>query len=131
MPPKLSKEELEQIQEYLQTLPEDEREEKLNEILAKYDQAPQCPFCLMVEGKIQTTKVYEDSNYLAVLEINPANPGHVILFPKKHILTFASLPVADVENLFKVSKVLAHSISTFADGISLFTEDGKITGKRF
>ncbi|HLC86480.1 MAG TPA: HIT family protein [Candidatus Nanoarchaeia archaeon] len=131
MPTKLSKEEVEQIQEYLQTLPEDIREEKLKEILEKYESSPQCPFCLMAEEKIQTTKVYEDADYLGVLEINPANPGHIILFTKTHYSTLASLPVNDVENLFKIAKVLAHALSTFNDGISLFTEDGNITGKRF
>lgn len=131
MPPKISKEQMEEIQAYLQTLPEDQRESKLNEILSKLDAAPQCPFCLMADSKIPTTKVYDDPNYLAVLEINPANPGHVILFPRSHILSLVDLSHSDIENLFKISKIIASSISTFSDGVTLFTEDGKLTGKRF
>ena len=118
--PKLSKEEMDQIQAYLQTLPENEREEKLNQIIATYEKSPaQCPFCLMSEGKIQTTKVYDDPNYIAVLEINPANPGHTILFPKAHISSITGLSHVDTE------------ILSFSDGVSLYVEDGKILGKRF
>ncbi|HIH25178.1 HIT family protein [Candidatus Woesearchaeota archaeon] len=130
--PKLSKEEMDQIQAYLQTLPENEREEKLNQIIATYEKSPaQCPFCLMSEGKIQTTKVYDDPNYIAVLEINPANPGHTILFPKAHISSITGLSHVDTENLFKISKILSTSILSFSDGVSLYVEDGKILGKRF
>ena len=44
-----------------------------------------CIFCKIVRGEIPSYKVYEDSEFLGFLDINPLNEGHVILIPKKHV----------------------------------------------
>ena len=43
-----------------------------------------CVFCKIVAGDIPCYKVYEDNNFLAFLDIEPLNPGHVLIVPKKH-----------------------------------------------
>ena len=43
-----------------------------------------CIFCKIVAGEIPSHKVYEDSDYLAFLDIRPLNPGHTLVVPKKH-----------------------------------------------
>jgi len=43
-----------------------------------------CIFCKIVKGEIPCAKVYEDNNFLAFLDIEPLNPGHTLLIPKKH-----------------------------------------------
>jgi len=43
-----------------------------------------CIFCKIVKGEIPCYKIYEDNNFLAFLDINPLNPGHTLLIPKKH-----------------------------------------------
>ena len=52
-----------------------------------------CLFCDIVEGKIPSTKVYENDKVLCFNDINPAAPVHVLVVPKKHfdnILDMAS-----------------------------------------
>ncbi len=50
------------------------------------DENPQkCVFCSIADGKIPSVKIYDDSNASAVLELNPASKGHVIIIPKEHI----------------------------------------------
>ena len=44
-----------------------------------------CVFCKIVEGKIPSTKVYEDDEVLAFKDINPIAPIHILIIPKKHI----------------------------------------------
>lgn len=44
-----------------------------------------CIFCKIIEGKIPCHKIYEDSEFFAFLDINPMNPGHTLLIPKKHL----------------------------------------------
>ena len=41
-------------------------------------------FCKIVDGDIPSYKVYEDNNFLAFLDIEPLNPGHTLVIPKKH-----------------------------------------------
>ena len=44
-----------------------------------------CIFCMIAEGKIPSTKVYEDDAVLAFRDINPQAPVHVLVIPKEHI----------------------------------------------
>ena len=43
-----------------------------------------CIFCKIVKGEIPSFKVYEDENFFAFLDINPRNPGHTLVIPKRH-----------------------------------------------
>ena len=43
-----------------------------------------CVFCDIVSGKIPVHKVFETEEVLAVLDINPTAPGHILVMPKPH-----------------------------------------------
>ena len=49
------------------------------------DAMSDCIFCKIVEGSIPSHKVFEDENSLAFLDIFPANRGHTLVIPKKHV----------------------------------------------
>ncbi len=132
--PKLTKEQLEQIQEYIQSLPEEEREPKLKEVMSQFDQQegpPQCPFCLMSENKIPTTRVYEDENFLGVLEINPANSGHTLLFTKRHIKSFSEFSDSECEHIGKIIKKLSTALLSNSEGLNIIDSEGKNSGQKF
>ena len=128
---KLAKEQLEQIQEYINSLPENERESKLKEIEKELEETPQCPYCLMTENKIKTTRVYENQNFMAVLEINPAVPGHTLLFTKKHIKNFTSLSIEETEEFSKILKKLESSLLSLYGSSTIIISDGLNSGNRF
>ena len=44
-----------------------------------------CIFCMIAEGKIPSTKVYEDEKVLAFRDIAPMAPTHILVIPKEHI----------------------------------------------
>jgi histidine triad (HIT) family protein len=44
-----------------------------------------CKFCLISEGMFPCHKVWEDSKFLAFLDVNPINAGHTLLIPKPHV----------------------------------------------
>ena len=46
-----------------------------------------CIFCKIVAGQIPSGKVYEDEEFYAFKDINPAAPIHILLIPKAHIET--------------------------------------------
>jgi histidine triad (HIT) family protein len=48
-------------------------------------QTTQCIFCAIIEGKIPSTKIAENEQAIAILEINPISPGHTIIIPKLHV----------------------------------------------
>ena len=50
-----------------------------------------CLFCRIIKGEIPSSKVYEDEEVLAFKDINPAAPIHVLVIPKKHITSLATI----------------------------------------
>jgi histidine triad (HIT) family protein len=66
----------------------------------------QCLFCKIVANEIPSYKVYEDENTLAFLDIQPVNPGHTLVIPKKHYTNLEEIPEAELCQLIKVVKKL-------------------------
>lgn len=62
-----------------------------------------CIFCKIIKGEIPSYKVYEDEHTLAFLDINPVNPGHTLVVPKKH---YANIEEADEETLGQIIKTV-------------------------
>ncbi|HVX92910.1 MAG TPA: HIT domain-containing protein [Candidatus Dojkabacteria bacterium] len=65
-----------------------------------------CIFCKIVKGDIPSFKIYEDENFLAILDIAQFTEGHTIVIPKKHFRF-----VWDVDNIdeyFKVAQKIAN-----------------------
>jgi histidine triad (HIT) family protein len=58
-----------------------------------------CLFCKVIEGKIPSSKVYEDDKAYAFNDINPQAPTHVLIVPKKHIVGLKEAVAEDAELL--------------------------------
>jgi galactose-1-phosphate uridylyltransferase len=50
-----------------------------------------CVFCELVAGKLPISVVDETENVLALMDIQPINPGHVLIIPKLHAPYLADL----------------------------------------
>lgn len=46
-----------------------------------------CLFCQLIAGEIPAQKVHEDEHSFAFRDINPQAPTHLLLIPKKHIVS--------------------------------------------
>ena len=51
-----------------------------------------CVFCQIVAGQLESSKVYEDEEILAFMDIQPVRPGQVLVIPKQHIDHFSDIP---------------------------------------
>ena len=56
---------------------------------------PHCIFCKIVAGQIPAKKVHEDDELLAFHDINPWAPVHILIIPKRHIVSMADVTEAD------------------------------------
>lgn len=61
-----------------------------------------CLFCKIINGEVPSTKVYEDDNVYAFLDIDPQAPEHIIFVPKEHI---GSANELNEENSAVVAKI--------------------------
>jgi len=51
-----------------------------------------CIFCKIVKGEIPSEKVYEDDNFISILDMVPETEGHTLVIPKNHFKTILDLP---------------------------------------
>jgi histidine triad (HIT) family protein len=91
----------------------------------------ECIFCKIVSGQIPSEKVYEDSDVIAFLDINPRNIGHTLVLPKKHYHTIMEMSDRDVSNLFLAVKKVANAVkeAVKAYGISINQSNEKAAGQ--
>src|SRR3989344_4533793 len=73
-------------------------------------QKKNCIFCQIGSGKVNAKKVYEEEDVLGILDINPANPGHVLLMPKEHHMILPQLPDELREHIFIVAKKISNDL---------------------
>ena len=79
-----------------------------------------CLFCKIVEGKIPSDRVYEDSQLVVFRDIHPKAPVHLLLVPRVH---FASLNELTPEH----DSLMAHMLRLLPD---LARKQGLDTGFR-
>ncbi len=61
-----------------------------------------CIFCMIRDGKIPSSKVYEDEQILAFNDVNPQAPVHILVIPKEHI---CSADAISADNSAVVAKI--------------------------
>lgn len=95
-------------------------------------QKQQCIFCQIVSGKVPAKKVYEDDFVMAILDINPAAKGHMLLLPKEHYAIMPQIPESLLGKLFVVAKQLSQKLlqQLKAQGTSIFMANGLAAGQR-
>lgn len=91
-----------------------------------------CLFCQIIESKIPSRKVYEDESVFAVLDINPANAGHVLVMPKGHFIFMPQVPPDILGKVFSAGKNLSQASlrAVKSDGTTIFVANGGIAGQR-
>ena len=90
-----------------------------------------CLFCKIIKGEIPADKVYEDETCFAFLDVNPINPGHVLLVPKKHYKNIYVMPDDVLSKMAPVIKRLAVATkkATGAGGINIGMNNDPIAGQ--
>jgi len=91
-----------------------------------------CIFCKIVAGEIAATKIYEDDLVLAFMDIAPINPGHILVIPKKPIVSVATATDDDQQLLGKLMLVAAKVAADQGlaeDGYRLVTNIGQQGGQ--
>lgn len=91
-----------------------------------------CLFCKIIEGNIDSKKVYEDENVYAFYDINPVAPIHVIVVPKTHIESANDIDVQNAENVKNVFcsiPKIVEKLGIKEEGYRVITNIGKNGGQ--
>lgn len=91
-----------------------------------------CVFCDIVRGEAPASLVYADDRVVAFMDIQPVNPGHLLLIPRAHATYLADLEPKTGTRLFQVGMELAAAVrraGVRCEGVNLFLADGEAAGQ--
>src|SRR5688500_18642447 len=91
-----------------------------------------CIFCKIISGEIPATIVGENDAAVAIRDINPQAPVHLLVIPRQHVAALseiATLPAATVQSMLQLAADLATSEGVHRSGYRLVTNEGPDSGQ--
>lgn len=88
-------------------------------------------FSKIIKGELQAEKVFENERILAIKDIHPKAPIHILIMPKKEIPDLQSVKPEDsslMAEIITVAQQLAKQYG-IADGYRLLTNNGSKAGQ--
>lgn len=91
-----------------------------------------CIFCKIIDGAIPSKKVYEDETMVAIEDIDPKAPLHLLLLPKSHFCNCFDMTAQDeqtVGHLLRMAGKLAAEHGFSETGFRLVQNNGASAGQ--
>ena len=91
-----------------------------------------CLFCRIIAGEILADRLHDDDLVVAIRDIAPRAPTHILLMPRRHIASAADLTDADgpmLGRLFAVAADLARAEGIAEGGYRLVSNVGRWGGQ--
>jgi len=91
-----------------------------------------CLFCQIINKEIPADIIYEDDKFVVFKDIKPKAPIHLLIMPKKHILSVQHLELEDKEligELFLLAKKIAKERGVAERGYKLVFNVGRGGGQ--
>jgi histidine triad (HIT) family protein len=91
----------------------------------------ECIFCRIGEGEIPSQMVYHDEEIVAFRDIHPQAPTHILIIPRKHIVSLADIKSEDlpiITHIIEAANKIAREQGT-GDGYRLVINTGGKAGQ--
>lgn len=91
-----------------------------------------CIFCRILAGESPSSLVYSDALCTAFMDIQPVNPGHLLVVPNRHASYLAELDEETGAQMFRVAQRIAVALrrsGVQCQGVNLFLADGRAAGQ--
>jgi len=92
-----------------------------------------CVFCKIVNGDIPSSEVYSDDQILAFMDIQPVNPGHILIIPKTHANNLKELDPNVGAQMFRLAIRVAEALrksDVKCEGVNVYLADGEVAGQK-
>jgi diadenosine tetraphosphate (Ap4A) HIT family hydrolase len=85
-----------------------------------------CVFCAVVAGEAPAIRIYEDEDYLAILDIRPFTRGHTLVIPKRHTVDVTDTPPQTLAQMITIGQRIARAAraTELADATNIGVNDG-------
>jgi len=94
--------------------------------------APECIFCEIVSGQSEASIVFRDEQVTVFMDINPVNPGHLLVVPNQHASGIDDVPEKVCSRMFIVGRRMAKALRRSGlqcEGVNLYLADGAAAGQ--
>ncbi|MDR1084661.1 MAG: HIT domain-containing protein [Deltaproteobacteria bacterium] len=90
-----------------------------------------CIFCEIAEGRIPSIRVYEDEDFIVLMDINPLTVGHILLITRQHYVTTLEVPNNILAKALPLAKQLAEAaiLGVGAPAFNIFINNGPESGQ--
>jgi histidine triad (HIT) family protein len=91
-----------------------------------------CVICKVLSGELEVSMVHRDDLCAALMDIQPVNPGHVLVVPHRHAPSLADLNQEEGARMFLVAQRVAAALRKSGlrcDGVNFFLADGAAAGQ--
>jgi histidine triad (HIT) family protein len=91
-----------------------------------------CIFCDILAGAAPASVLHRDDLCTVFLDIQPVNPGHVLVVPNRHATGLADLPADTGGQMFRIAQQIAAALRKSGircEGVNLFVADGEAAGQ--
>ncbi len=88
----------------------------------------ECVFCKIIKGEIPSYKIYENEKIVVILDINPANEGHLLIIPKKHFDNIFDIEEDDWFEVMRVARKISLLFKEY-DGLNLLQNNKPQAGQ--
>ena len=102
------------------------------EIIRERAMPSDCPFCRIVSGELPSAQVHADESVVAIRDISPQAPTHILLISREHIASVRDVGPSDTELMGKICAVaneLAAREGIAEDGYRLVVNVGRNGGQ--
>jgi histidine triad (HIT) family protein len=92
----------------------------------------ECVFCEILSDRSPSSLVYQDERCSAFMDIQPVNPGHLLVVPNRHAAALADLEEETGAHMFRIAQQLAAAVRRSGircEGVNLFLADGEVAGQ--
>ena len=87
-----------------------------------------CILCQLIEGRLETSRVYEDDRVVAFMDYQPVTPGHVLVVPRHHAALLDDLDEELSVEVYRIAHRLTRALRRSGlrcEAVNLFLADGE------
>jgi len=91
-----------------------------------------CVICKLISGELEVSLIQQDDVCSAFMDIQPINPGHVLVVPKRHAPNLVDLHEVEGAQIFRVAQRVAAALrecDVKCEGVNFFLADGVAAGQ--
>ena len=90
-----------------------------------------CIFCKIANGEIPSATLYEDEDFIVILDLGPASKGHALILPKAHAANIYEISDDMAAKAMILAKKMATKMTEAlkCDGFNIVQNNGEPAGQ--